>query len=381
MGVPLMRILFFLALVLETGCSWVGRTEIEGQFALREGGKGDSAWRLEGESVRGPDSEAIPKMRTTAGSLSCCSVGSSRLMVRAEDVDRRLENPAGVIREPPAEIRRCLEKAEQTAQNGKQRLESRKKTGECLTNLLAGPDLALQDEAAESLARGKFWSGRFVLTKILLHWVDSTDKSVEGGRHFVRLAKAHAQLRKWIPDEVFDALSRSPDVNVRRELVAELLPHFPKKLLDAGWLLQDPDTWVRIGSIELGCRMEDRQSEKAFMQEMKNPKAEVRAAAVLYARSCVPLTHRFVIEAAQREEDDLVALLMLQALAEAPKDLVLDRAQRLQHSMCSGASLLAGRLMSRVSGIQETQGEEPSNGSWPDHQVIQVWMQMDSEKP
>jgi hypothetical protein len=83
------------------------------------------------------------------------------------------------------------------------------------------------------------------------------------------------------------------------------------------------------------------------LSDLRNPKPEIRAAAVLYGQSCVGRVSRLVKAAAEQEPIALVALLMMQALKEAPEELLAARAGQALLDACPAARMLAGRLLTR----------------------------------
>jgi hypothetical protein len=234
----------------------------------------------------------------------------------------------------------------------------REQSCKCLTGLLSHADLEVRGLAAERLARGRYWKGRRALTAVVKEMMKPpgcpndaeclpvAPKDAEAGLVLVRMVRAHLRLRRWVKDEYLEALARHPSRKVRLHLVRDILKNWRMSLPPAiGILYRDSDPVVRARACDIGCQREDRTGREEFLKGLMHPQAEIRAATILYAGSCVEKASLQVRKRVREEADLTVALLMLQALPTAPEPLVVRRAIKALFDPCPIVRFLAGRLL------------------------------------
>jgi hypothetical protein len=297
------------------------------------------------------------------GYTSTCSLGSAHLALRLGSMAPSAGPAPGRALDPAAE--QLVEKCEQNITEGDWESwtradwkREREKSCKCLTGLLQAADLEVRGRAAEQLAQGRYWKGRRALTAAVMEMMKPpgcqkeseclpvAPKNTQAGLVLVRMLKAHRRLRRWVKDEHLDALARHPSRQVRLHLVGDILKNWRGELPPAvGILYHDPDPVVRARACNIGCQRDDRFGREEFLKGLAHARAEIRAATVLYAGSCVEKSGLQVRRRLRTEDDPAVALLMLQALPVAPEPLVLKRAGEALLDPCPIVRFLAGKLL------------------------------------
>ena len=345
------------------------------------------------------------------GYTSTCSLGSAHLALRLGSVT----SSSGPARDPAAE--QLVEKCEQNITGGDWESwtrsdwkREREASCKCLTGLLQDANLEVRGRAAEQLAQGRYWKGRRALTAAVVEMMKPpgcqkeseclpvAPKGTRAGLVLVRMLKAHRRLRRWVKDEHLDALARHPSRQVRLHLVGEILKNWRGELPPAvGILYRDPDPVVRARACNIGCQRDDRFGREEFLKSLAHTRAEVRAATVLYAGSCVEKSGLQVRRRLRTEADPAVALLMLQALPVAPEPLVLERAGKALLDPCPIVRFLAGKLLRNTkelptAEVKQALAREPNIalkeqlvnllGSGGPHSAasprLQIWIQFET---
>lgn len=298
-----------------------------------------------------------------------CPLGSAHLALRL-DSRSGSAGPGAVVGPAAKEL---VDKCEQNIQEGNWETWSRadwrrerEKSCNCLIGLLSHADLEIRGQAAERLAKGRYWKGRRALTAAVNEMMKPpgcksgaeclpvAPRDTRAGLALVRMARAHLRLRRWVKDEYLEALARHTDRQVRLHLVRDILKNWRGNLPPAvGILYRDPDPVVRARACDIGCQREDRAGREQFLEGLKHPRAEVRAATALYARSCVERASLQVRRHLRREDDPAVALLMLQALPSAPESLVNQRAAKALFDPCPIVRFLAAKLLWNAGTLPE----------------------------
>ncbi len=337
---------------------------IVGRLTVRERSAPDFSLSLSCELVTRPKP---PKplaglFKAGPGGLTAsCALGKARLVmrlgnsVRANSRNRAAEfiGAAGVDEcEDPLRQDREWKRAEWK--------KAREKARKCLVAFLDDVDLDVRVVAAERIARGHYWRGRRALTATIRRML--TPKDCQGddcvlvappgaamGYALVRLVMAQIRLRRFVTDDVLDALARHETAGVRLRLVRDILPLWRQELPQAaGILLHDQDFQVRLICADLACQREDRRGREVFLEALSDDDPVQRAAAAVYAGSCVRRARLKVIAAAEKEKIPAVALLLLQALPAAPEDLLEELASGALLDACPVVRYLAVRLLGRM---------------------------------
>jgi hypothetical protein len=301
------------------------------------------------------------------GYTSTCSLGSAQLALRLGSA----APSAGPAIDPT--VKQLVDSCEKNITDGDWETwtradwkREREASCKCLTGLLGDANLEVRGRAAEKLAQGRYWKGRRALTAAVVAMMkppgcksDSeclavAPKDTQAGLVLVRMLKAHRRLRRWVKDEHLQALARHPSRQVRLHLVGDILKNWRGELPTVvGILYRDPDPVVRARICNIGCQRDDRMGREEFLKGLAHPRAEIRAATVLYAGSCVEKADLQVRRRLRVETDPAVALLMLQALPVAPEPLVLQRAGKALFDPCPVVRFLAGKLLKNTKALPE----------------------------
>jgi len=348
-------------------------------------------------------------VKSPGGMISKCGLGSAELILRLGSAVSYGGRKIEAVR-VEAKVDECEKHLWDEASENWTRSEWRKerdKVRKCLVGLLSDEDLQVRVAAAERIATGRYWRGRRALTATIRRMMCPADcdkkeckvvvpKNVDEGLGLLRMVKAQLSLRRYVKDDVLEALAKHPSGEVRLSLVREVLSRWRKKLpAIAARLIKDPDLMVRSVTCNLGCQRGDRDSLLSFVQDLKSSDPVVRAVAVLYAGNCVYNASREVIEAARREPILEIAILMLQALPGAPDDLIINRATQALYDPCPTVRFLAARLLTHVKEmpikpVKNALAREPNpalrrqltsllddqNDRQPLHQSLQLWLQL-----
>jgi len=387
--------------------------QVEARFTIQADAPEDFSISLTSQLVRKKAKPPKPLpgrfVKSTNGMISKCGLGSAELVLRLGSVvtygGRRVQAV-----QVEAKVDECEKHLWDEASENWTRSEWRKerdKVRKCLVELLADEDLQVRVAAAERIATGRYWRGRRALTATIRRMMNPADcdqkecevvapKNVDEGFALLRMVKAQLRLRRYVKDDVLEALAKHPSSEVRLSLVREVLSRWRKKLPEiAAKLIKDPDLMVRSVTCNLGCQRGDRDSLISFIQDLKSPEPVVRAVAVLYAGSCVYNASREVVNAARREPVLEIAILMLQALPAAPDDLIINRATQALYDPCPSVRFLAGRLLTHVKekplkSVKDALAREPNPAlrkqlanllddqanKQPLQQSLQLWLQL-----
>jgi hypothetical protein len=347
------------------------------------------------------------------GYTSTCSLGSAHLALRLGTMP---PSPGPAL--DPA-VEQLVEKCEQNITDGDWESwtrsdwkREREISCKCLTGLLEDADLEVRGRAAEKLAQGRYWKGRRALSAVVVEMMKPpgcqkeseclpvAPRSAQAGLVLVRMLKAHRRLRRWVKDEHLEALARHPSRQVRLHLVGDILKNWRGDLPPVvGILYRDPDPVVRARTCNIGCQRDDRFGREEFLKGLAHARAEIRAATVLYAGSCVEKAGLQVRRHLRKEADPAVALLMLQALPVAPEPLVLKRAGKALLDPCPIVRFLAGKLLRNTKALPKEEVKRalarepnvalkeqlvdllgsggPQSGSSP---RLQIWLQFETGK-
>ncbi len=303
------------------------------------------------------------------GYTATCPLGSALLALRLEPIGGSPGSKAARHEEAGDLVDSC----EQNIQEGNWETwtradwkREREESCKCLTGLLSHADFEVRGRAAERLARGRYWKGRRALTAVLKDMLEPpgcengagclpvAPKDTRTGLVLVRMTRAHLGLRRWVKDGYLEALARHPAREVRLRLVRDILKNWRGDLPPAaGILYTDTDPVVRAQACDIGCQREDRAGRKQFLEGLAHPRAEIRAATVLYAGHCVEKAGLQVRQRLRREDHPAVALLILQALPAAPGALVEPRAVKALFDPCPIVRFLAGRLLRNLEALPQ----------------------------
>jgi len=298
---------------------------------------------------------------------STCSLGSAHLALRLGPAGP----PAGPA--PGPAVEQLVDSCEKNIAEGDWETwtradwkREREASCKCLTGLLQDANLEVRGLAAERLAQGRYWKGRRALTAAVTEMMKPpgcqkaaecqpvAPRDASAGLVLVRMLKAHRSLRRWVKDEHLEALARHPSRQVRLNLVGGILKNWRGDLpAVAGALYRDPDPVVRARACNIGCQRDDRYGREEFLKNLTHTRAEIRAATVLYAGSCVEKADLQVRRHLRVETEPAVALLMLQALPVAPEPLVLQRAGKALLDPCPIVRFLAGKLLRSIKKLPE----------------------------
>ncbi len=346
------------------------------------------------------------------GYTSTCPLGSAHLALRLGSPS----GSAGVNTSFDQAAEDLVDRCEQNIQAGGWETwtradwkREREKSCKCLIGRLGHEKLEVRGRAAERLAQGRYWKGRRALTAVVKEMMKPPGcrngaecrpvgpKDTEAGLVLVRMVRAHLRLRRWVKDEYLEALARHPARQVRLHLVRDILKNWRSGLPPAlGILYHDPDPVVRARACDIGCQREDRAGREEFLKRLMHPRAEIRAATIMYAGSCVEKSSRQVREHVRQEADLAVVLLMLQALPVAPEPLVAQRVVKALFDPCPIVRFLAGRLLRNAKSlpteaVKQALAREPNvalkeqlvdllgRGGLPPsaRHRLQIWLQFD----
>ena len=303
------------------------------------------------------------------GYISTCKLGSAHLALRLDSGSGSAQAAAATA---PA-TKQAVDDCEQNIAEGDWETwtrvdwkREREISCKCLTGLLADTDLEVRGQAAERLAQGRYWKGRRALTAAVVDLMKPpgcrkesecpavAPRDTAAGLVLVRMLKAHRRLRRWVKDDHLEALARHPSREVRLLLVGEILKNWRGDLPPVvGWLYRDVDPVVRARTCNIGCQRDDRMGREEFLKGLAHSRAEIRAATVLYAGSCVEKSSLQVRRSLRAESEPAVALLMLQALPVAPEPLVVTRAAEALLNPCPVVRFLAGKLLRNAEALPE----------------------------
>ncbi len=335
-----------------------------GRITVREGAANDFSLSLSCRLVARPKR---PKplaglFKAGRGGLTAtCALGDTRLVLRLGDRVRAMHPRDKTESVEAAQVDGCEDPLRQPREwKRSEWKKERQKARNCLAAFLDDTDLNLRVVAAEHIARGRYWRSRRALTAMVRRMLTPEDcegsdcklvapRGAAKGYALVRLVMAQIRLRRFVKDDVLDALAKHETVGVRLRLVRDILPLWRHELPQAaGILLHDKNNQVRLISADLACQREDRRGREAFLEALSDSDPVQRASAVIYAGSCARHARLKVIAAAEREEIAAVALLMLQALPTAPDELVRQRALDALLDACPVVRYLAVRLLGRL---------------------------------
>jgi hypothetical protein len=322
--------------------------------------------------------KALPGLLIAEGGgyTSTCSLGSAHLALRLGPAAPSAGPAPGRALDPAVE--QLVDSCEKNIAEGDWETwtradwkREREASCKCLIGLLGDANLEVRGLVAERLAQGRYWKGRRALTAAVVEMMKPpgcqkaseclpvAPRNTSAGLVLVRMLKAHRNLRRWVKEEHLEALARHPSRQVRLSLVGKILKNWRGELPSAvGILYRDPDPVVRARTCNIGCQRDDRFGREEFLKGLTNARAEIRAATVLYAGSCVEKADLQVRRRLREEADPAVALLMLQALPVAPERLVVERAGKALLNPCPVIRFLAGKLLKNTKALPEKEIKE-----------------------
>jgi hypothetical protein len=340
--------------------------------------------------------------QTPAGLVASCALPGFRLVLRLGGGPA--EPPPSVEPEDDRDPRvaACLQAAETPVRT---RGRAAPRPVACLEALLGDADLATRAAAASALAGERRWGSRRKIERSLLGALRGPNGPAgeppalvapadeRAGLALVGMLEALLDLYRQPSPEVPAALAAHPSSRVRRRLVERVLRRWRGDAsLAVARLLTSPEADIRVRAEQLGCLRGDWQSLAAFRRDLVHPEAEVRARAVLLARACAQRSASWLVEAAAREPEVALAMLMLRA---APVGLEAELAPRLAGGLlhpCPAARFLAAGLLGRLErppaallGEALRRERDPWLRAWleglragQEHapgEIIQLWLQ------
>jgi hypothetical protein len=257
----------------------------------------------------------------------------------------------------------CEKKLKEEKENGwiwAEWKKERKKAGECLVALLGHEELIVQAEAAKIIAAERYWKHRSALTLAIEKSMQQKNCDRNGCRYIapagteeglavLDMIIAHLRMRRWVSDEILDAMARHPASKVRLGLVRRILGRIRNKLpkvIDV--LIQDQDPVVRAKACQIGCLREHKNSQIAFLAGLEDPKPENRVATVLHATGCAKRSRQRVIAAIEKEKNPLVAVLMLQSIPYKTDSFLIQTASQALSNPCPIVRFMAAKLLGRI---------------------------------